>query len=167
MLDSCQPAPEGVWVAKIDDAQFAWLESELKATQKPVLIGSHVPIISPATQVDPGKIGGTPDAPAYAVRRTHALDMKRLGALFGKHPNVKLCVSGHLHEIDRAEYRGVTYVTNPAVCGGWWRGKHFDLFGPAYTLLDLHADGSFDVNHVDYGWVQQPDPKPATQPAMT
>jgi hypothetical protein len=55
MLDSVQPAREGVWETRLDDEQFAWLESELKSTTKPVLIGSHVPIVSPAVFLDPGK----------------------------------------------------------------------------------------------------------------
>lgn len=162
MLDSVQPAAEGIWETRLDVEQFAWLESELNATKKPVLIGSHVPIVSPSTLLDPGKIGGTPEAPALAVRRCH-MDVKRIGALFASHPNVKLCVSGHLHQIDRAEYNGVTYITNPAVCGDWWKGKHRGLFGEMYTVIDLHADGTFEYEHVDYGWepVADPTSKPA------
>jgi hypothetical protein len=30
-------------------------------------------------------------------------------------------------------------------------------------MLDLHADGTFDVEHVNYGWT--PEPEPATAPA--
>jgi len=161
MLDSVQPAPEGLWYTKIDDEQFAWLEQELAATRKPVFIGSHVPIVSPAVWLDPGRIAGTPDAPAVAVRRVH-VDCKRIGALFAKHPNVKLCVSGHLHEVDRADFMGVTYLNNPAVCGDWWKGLHRGVFGEMYTLLDLHPDGTFDYERIDYGWT--PVPAPATQP---
>ena len=166
MLDSVQPTADGVWLAKFDDEQFAWLERELAAaaTRKPVLIASHVPIMSPAAWLDSGRIGGTPDAPALAVRRTH-VDVKRIGALFAKNPHVKLCVSGHLHEIDRAEFMGVTYLNNPAVCGAWWEGLHRGVFGEMYTLLDLHTDGTFDVERIDYGWT--PVAKPATQPATT
>ena len=162
MLDSVQPTPDGVWHSKLDDAQFAWLERELAATRKPVLIGSHIPIMSPAAWLDSGKIAGTPEAPALAVRRTH-LDVKRIGALFAQHPHVKLCISGHLHEIDRAEYLGVTYLNNPAVCGSWWAGLHRGVFGEMYTMLDLHPDGTFDVERIDYGWT--PVSGPATQPA--
>jgi 3',5'-cyclic AMP phosphodiesterase CpdA len=163
MLDSCQLAPPpGIWEARIDEPQFAWLEAELNATTRPVLIGSHVPILSPAVFLDRGAIGGTAAAPALAGNRCH-LDVKRLGQLFEKHPHVKLCVSGHLHQIDRAEYRGITYMTNPAVCGGWWKGDHLGAFGEMYTLLDLHPDGRFEVERVDYGWT--PEGAPATQPA--
>jgi 3',5'-cyclic-AMP phosphodiesterase len=162
MLDSVQPSPEGVWFAKLDDEQFSWLEGELAATRKPTLIASHIPICSPAIFLDSGRISGTPDAPAPSVRRQH-VDVKRLGALFTRNPHVRLCVSGHLHEIDRAEFMGVTYMTNPAVCGDWWKGLHRGVFGEMYTLLDLHPDGTFDVERIDYGWT--PVPAPTTQPA--
>jgi 3',5'-cyclic-AMP phosphodiesterase len=162
MLDSVQPSAEGVWYTKIDDEQFDWLSRELDATRKPVLIGSHVPIVSPAVWLDPGRIGGTPEAPAVAVRRVH-VDCKRIGALFAKHPNVKLCVSGHLHEIDRADFMGVTYLNNPAVCGDWWKGLHRGVWGEMYTMIDLHPDGTFDYERVDYGWT--PVPAAATQPS--
>ena len=163
MLDSVQPSPEGIWITKLDDEQFAWLEGELAATRKPVFIGSHIPIMSPAAWLDTGRIGGTPEAPAMAVRRTHT-DVKRIGALFAKHPNVKLCVSGHLHEIDRADFLGVTYLNNPAVCGNWWSpGLHRGFFGEMYSLLDLHPDGTLDVQRIDYGW--EPVGPPPTQPA--
>lgn len=163
MLDSCQAAKEGVWEARLDDAQWAWLEAELAATQKPVMIGSHVPILAPAVFLDEGRISGTPEAPALAVRRSH-LDVKKFGALFKKYRNVKLCVSGHLHEIDRADYLGVTYATNPAVCGNWWQGLHRGVFGEMYTVIDLHPDGTFDIERVDYGWV--PVVNSTTQPSM-
>ena len=164
MLDSVQASPEWTWVAKFDDEQFAWLENELAGTRKPVLIGSHIPIVSPAVWLDGGRIGGTLEEPAIAVRRVH-IDVKRVGALFAKNPHVKLCVSGHLHEIDRAEFLGVTYLNNPAVCGNWWKGLHRGHFGEMYTLLDLHPDGTFDVRRVDYGW--EPAAPPATQPTAT
>ena len=163
MLDSVQASPEGTWHARFDDQQVDWLESQLAATRKPVLIGSHVPIMSPAAWLDGGRIDGTPEAPALAVRRVH-LDVKRMGALFAKHRHVKLCISGHLHEIDRAEFLGVTYLTNPAVCGNWWKGLHRGIFGEMYTLLDLHSDGTFDVQRIDFGW--EPAEMPATQPAV-
>jgi len=162
MLDSVMPAAEGVWEARLDDEQFTWLEGELKATKRPVLVCSHVPIVSPAVFLDTGKIGGTPEAPALAVRRVHA-DVKRIGHLFAKYGNVKLCISGHLHEIDRAEFHGTTYITNPAVCGDWWKGHHRGVWDEQYTMLDLHADGSFDVEYVNYGWT--PEAPPATAPA--
>jgi hypothetical protein len=104
--------------------------------------------------LDIGSIAGTEEHPAINGRRVH-LDSKRFGQLFLQHPNVRLCLSGHLHQIDRADYRGVTYLTNPAVCGNWWKGKHLGAFGEMYTVLDLHPDGTFDYQHVSYGWTPE------------
>jgi 3',5'-cyclic AMP phosphodiesterase CpdA len=168
MLDSCMPTDNGIWEARLDDEQFAWLKSEIEGTSRPILIGSHVPIISACPLLDFGKTEGTDQYPALAHRRSH-MDVRKLGQMFARNPQVKLCISGHLHQIDRVEYRGVTYMTNPAVCGGWWTHNHMDIvppgFGAGYTMLDLHADGTFDAEHIDYGW--RPAGRSATSPATS
>ncbi len=117
----------------------------------PVLVGTHVPIVSPAALLAQGSPGSTPDSLAIPGRRVH-MDAHRLGQLFRKHANVKVCVSGHLHQIDEASYRGVTYLCNPAVSGSWWNGKHMGAFGEMYTVLDLMPDGTFEHRYVSYGW---------------
>ena len=96
------------------------------------------------------------------------LDLGKIHTLFKKYPNVKLCLSGHLHVIDRVDYFGVSYLSNPAVCGNWWKPTpHLDRFGEMYTTLDLFKDGTFDVQYVDYGWTPEPDPvKPTTAATM-
>ena len=43
-----------------------------------------------------------------------------------------------------------------------WKGLHRGIWGEMYTLLDLHPDGTFDVEYVDYGWT--PVTPPATAP---
>jgi 3',5'-cyclic AMP phosphodiesterase CpdA len=168
MLDSCIASTDGIWEARLDDAQFDWLKGELQSTQRPIMIGSHVPIISAAVLLDFGKAAGTEQYPALAHRRSH-MDVRKLGQLFVRHPQVKLCISGHLHQIDRLDYRGVTYLTNPAVCGGWWTHNHMDIvppgFGAGYTMIDLHADGTFNFDYIDYGW--RPLPRSTTAPAAT
>jgi len=50
------------------------------------------------------------------------VDAAKIKDLFAKHKNVKLCLSGHLHLVDRVDYNGVTYLCDGAVCGGWWKG---------------------------------------------
>ena len=49
------------------------------------------------------------------------------------------------------QYLGVTYACNHAVCGSWWDGAR-DEFPPAYAIIDLHADGSFTNQVIDWGW---------------
>jgi 3',5'-cyclic AMP phosphodiesterase CpdA len=166
MLDSVVLV-ENSFRGRLDDEQFAWLEADLKATdpKRPVLIGSHMPILSPSSVL--GSTEEDPDRPGY-VRGNGGgmhLDVQRIWRLFLKHPNVKLCVSGHLHRTDRAEYRGVTYVTNPAVCGNKWKGKVADRWGEMYTMLELRPDGTFDVEYVDYGWKVEKAPKEEKQAA--
>src|SRR5690606_33688975 len=52
MLDSISPFTDGGdgkynWIAKLDEEQFHWLDNQLAAVpaDKPVLIGSHIPIV--------------------------------------------------------------------------------------------------------------------------
>ncbi|MEX2092204.1 MAG: hypothetical protein WD971_05980, partial [Pirellulales bacterium] len=71
--------------------------------------------------------------------------------LFAKHPNVKLCISGHLHLLDRVDYNGVTYLCNGAVSGNWWGGRHKDC-DEGYAVVDLYDDGTFEHEYVKYGW---------------
>jgi 3',5'-cyclic AMP phosphodiesterase CpdA len=163
MLDSMMPY-EDSYRAKLDDEQFEWLKADLKAVPKdrPVLVASHIPILSASSVVrtahpDPA----VPGEMVVAGGAMH-MDVRRLWALFSHHPNVKLCVSGHLHHIDRADFMGVTYATNPAVCGAWWKGKLLDRWGQMYTMLELRPDGTFDIEHVDYGWKIEPEPAKAT-----
>ena len=158
VLDSMVPF-EDSYRARLDEEQFAWLAADLKKTDpnRPVLVGSHIPLFSTSVAIR----HATPNVEVGEVvigGGAMHMDIRRIAALFEKHPNVKLCISGHLHEIDRAEYKGVTYITNPAVSGGWWAGKVANRWGQMYTMLELRPDGSFGVEHVDYGWVVQKEP---------
>jgi 3',5'-cyclic AMP phosphodiesterase CpdA len=165
MLDSMVPFQDS-YRARLDDEQFAWLAADLKKVdpKRPVMVGSHIPIFSPSTAIR----HATEDAEAGQIvvgGGAMHMDVRRIAGLFERHPNVKLCVSGHLHEIDRAEYKGVTYVTNPAVCGAWWGpAKVAKRWGPMYTMLELRPDGTFGIEYVDYGWKAQPE-VPAEKPA--
>lgn len=75
----------------------------------------------------------------------------RLQELFKQNPQVKLCLGGHLHLVERVDYAGVTCLCHGAVCGGWWNGDHRDC-DEGYGLVDLYADGSFNHQYVTYSW---------------
>ena len=180
MLDSVQPADRAYdsnqYVARCDDEQFAWLEADLAAVPgaTPVMVMSHVPILSITTFFGPDSqkpaavaaratpssrpASDLPDAPDTTISRAsmHS-DWRRLKALFAKHPNVKLALSGHIHLVDRVDYGGVSYLCNGAVSGGWWKEKNMGECDAGYTLMDLYDDGSFDRQYVPYGWTFQPD----------
>lgn len=151
MLDSTHPSRRpGSYIGQLDDEQFEWLAADLAATPAnvPVLVSSHIPILSAAVFLDgENERTGNWIVPGSWMH----LDARRIKDLFAKHPNVKLCVSGHLHLADRVDYNGVTYLCNGAVCGAWWKGNYHEC-DEGYALIDLYDDGTFDHGYVSYGW---------------
>ena len=161
VLDSVQFDGGGSYVAMLDEDQFKWLEADLAAVdpKTPIVLFSHIPILgicpllfdekAPTTQAKFPK-------PKWGLSRALMhVDARRIKDLFSKHPNVKLCVSGHIHLTDEVEYLGVTYICNPAVSAGWWVGP-MQEFGNGYTVIDLFDDATFTHQSVDYGWVARP-----------
>ncbi|MBP7937057.1 MAG: metallophosphoesterase [Phycisphaerae bacterium] len=151
-LDSVSPG-EGKYTGQIDQEQFAWLESDLAKVNPttPILLFSHIPLLSAAAFfVSEAEKTGNWQIPASVM----LIDARRMKNLFLKYPNVKLCLSGHLHLVDRVEYLGVTYLCHGAVCGRWWKGK-FQECHPGYGVVDLYSDGTFENRYVAWGWKKQ------------
>lgn len=176
VLDSVQPRgdsyigrldPEDV-SQESDASQFQWLARELAATnpRTPICIVSHIPILSAGVMIVDGRMSpqGMMLSPGVQLQDSH-----RIVDLFTRHPNVKLCLSGHLHVNDRIDFQGVTYLCNGAVSGAWWTDREANLRermqrqGPdspprplrseeGYALIDLFNDGSFAYVYVKYGW---------------
>ncbi len=136
------------YTAKLDEAQFKWLEADLKATpkSKPILFLSHIPILAVCAYFD----GDNEKSGDWIVPGAwmHA-DARRFKDLFLQHPNVKICLSGHIHLRDSLEYNGVTYACNGAVCGNWWRGNYQETT-PGYAIVDLWNNGSHKIEYVTY-----------------
>ena len=155
LLDSTQTDGGEGYRAFLDDEQFDWLERDLKAVHAstPIVVLSHIPIMSAS-------------APLFAKRNEKGdatvsgslvhLDSYKIVSLFAHHPNVTLCLSGHLHHIERADYNGVTYLCNGAVSGNWWKGRHHEC-DEGYAVIDLNSDGSFTHQYLTYGWKAQPE----------
>lgn len=144
VLDSMQPdyTHGHGYIARLDDAQFAWLGRDLATTPAttPVCVLSHIPILTVAAHFD----GESERGHEWIVPGAWMhIDARRIKDLFHQHSNVKVCLSGHLHLVDDVSYLGVRYLCNGAVCGGWWKGPHQE-FGPAYALLDLYDDGHLE-----------------------
>lgn len=156
VLDSTQN-DNGAYVAMLDDEQFAWLEADLAKVDPatPIVVFSHIPILSMCPllfdEKAPTTQGKFPKARWGVSRALLHIDARRIKDLFKKHPNVKLAASGHIHLRDRVDYLGVTYLCNPAVSAGWWRGP-MQEFANAYTIIDLFSDGTFEHNVVEFGW---------------
>lgn len=148
ILDSVQPKADGGWyTGGIDPEQMEWLKGELARLDKktPVLIMSHIPIVSVtgfafATNVKDGnwQIPAGIDLP----------DAAQLITLFYEHPNVKACLSGHMHLLDRAEYNGVSYMCNGAVSGNWWKADTYQQTHAGYALFDLYDDGTIERQYI-------------------
>jgi len=153
VLDSAQVDGDG-YKAVLDEPQFEWLASDLKSVdpKTPVLVLSHIPIVSATVIV------GAADQPRSEWNISGSLlhlDAIRLKNLFNAHPNVKLCLSGHVHLVDRVDYNGVSYLCNGAVSGAWWKGKNKEC-SEGYAVIDLFDDGTFEHQYITYGWQAAP-----------
>lgn len=149
VLDSTFRVGNG-YTAKLDDEQFEWLQSDLAKCPKerPIMISSHIPIlgVGPYFDGDNEKTGNWVVPGAWMH-----IDARRITDLFLKHPNVKLCISGHIHLVDEVLYNGVAYVCSGAVSAGWWGGNYQEC-SYGYSLIDLYDDGSYQTQYVNYGW---------------
>ena len=150
VLDSTQLNPAGGYIGKLDEEQFEWLQQELKAIppNEFVCIVSHIPILSICAGLFFDKT--EPNGDLKIQRNLMHTDFLRIKKLFAQHPQVRLCISGHIHLQDELEYLGVQYFCNGAVSGNWWKGS-FQEFAPAYAVMELYADGTAKRQMIEYG----------------
>lgn len=154
VLDSVSSDGKDGYIGRLDDEQFEWLKNELARTPAttPVLIVSHIPILAACVYF------GTKDEEKRGNWQVDDgimhIDARRLVQLFAEHANVKLCLSGHIHQVDRVDLFGVTYICDGAVSGKWWRGRNVRT-DEGYGVIDLYADGTFRHEYVPYGWNAQ------------
>ncbi len=149
ILDSIHARPDGSWyIGKLDEEQFDWLQKDLKRVDPatPVLVMSHIPVLSSTAFFDGNQALGDNWQIPHANMHT---DAHQIVDLLHQHPNVKVCLSGHLHLLDRVAYKGITFLCNGAVSGNWWNGAYKGTKA-GYALLDLYNDGSFDHAYVSY-----------------
>jgi 3',5'-cyclic AMP phosphodiesterase CpdA len=141
----------------LGEEQFKWLSDELAraGTKRPICITSHLPIMSVAAFFDGERLNEKNkffDIPDSYVHR----DMHAIISLLEPY-NVRMLLSGHLHLVDKCEYRGKTYICDGAVCGNWWKGSYRN-FPEGYGVIDVWPDGSFEHQYVTYGWKAEPPP---------
>ncbi|HEY9534394.1 MAG TPA: metallophosphoesterase [Mucilaginibacter sp.] len=147
VLDSVHLDIDGTWyIGKLGDEQFAWLENELKTTDPttPILVLSHIPILTATNLIEDNIVNKW----VMLGGEMHT-DTARIIRLFYQHPNVKLCLSGHIHLREKLVYNNVTYICNGAVCGAWWEGNKHET-APGYGIIDLYADGTFEEQYINY-----------------
>jgi Icc protein len=155
ILDSTHPKiiedSDIPYTGKLDEEQYAWLESDLKATpgETPVCIASHIPFLAGCEYFDgPNEDSGNWIVPGAWMH----IDARRMRSLFLENPSVRLCLSGHAHQHERGDYLGVKYLCDGAVSGNWWSGDYMN-FPPAYVVVDLYSDGSSDHTFIAYDQV--------------
>src|SRR4051812_14902746 len=150
-LDNISHAdPKGYW-GGLDPEQAAWLKTDLEATptQMPICVLTHIPILAVCTYFFAAYKGKT-----YTVGNNMMHDdANTLITLLASH-NVKLCISGHVHMVDRVSYRGITFICDGAVSGNWWKGR-FHEFDEGYGVFDFYSDGTFEHGYQNYGWQAQ------------
>ncbi|RFZ94640.1 metallophosphoesterase [Mucilaginibacter conchicola] len=147
ILDSVHLDVDGTWyIGKLGDEQFNWLANELHQTdaKMPVLVMSHIPILTATNLIEDDIVNKW-----VMLGGDMHTDTSKIISLFYKYPNVKLCLSGHIHLREKLVYNNVTYICDGAVSGAWWEGNRRETF-PGYGLIDLYADGSFDEKYVIY-----------------
>ncbi len=149
VLDSTQLNPAGGYIGKLDDEQLAWLQAELESVTKEkfICIISHIPILSICAGLFFNKTEVNGDLKIQ--RNLMHTDFIALKKIFLNYPNIKVCISGHIHLQDEVDYLGIKYFCNGAVSGNWWKGN-FQEFAPAYALLEFHKDGSCNRTMVNY-----------------
>jgi len=141
VLDSTQLNPAGGYIGKIDEEQLAWLQTELASVPKEkfICIVSHIPILSICAGLFFDKTEANGDLKIQ--RNLMHSDFFTLKKIFNNYPNIKVCISGHIHLQDELNYLGIKYYCNGAVSGNWWKGS-FQEFAPAYAMLEFYDDGT-------------------------
>ena len=161
VLDNVQPTFETVvrglrandYQGYLDEAQQTWLEADLRAKPRemPAVVVCHIPILSVTFFDD--NIWREEESGYFIHVRCMARGAAELTELFSRH-NVKLVLTGHMHRLDRCEYRCVTFICGGAVSGHWWHdpARGPNTARPGFGLIDLCPDGTFDYRYVEYGW---------------
>jgi 3',5'-cyclic AMP phosphodiesterase CpdA len=149
ILDSVQLNPAGGYIAYLDPEQLNWLQEELKQvpSDKFICIVSHIPILSICAGLFFNKTEANGDLKIQ--RNLMHTDFIALKKIFLNYPNIKCCISGHIHLQDEVEYLGIKYYCNGAVSGNWWNGS-FQEFTPAFAVMELYDDGTTKRMFMNY-----------------
>ncbi|HXC06923.1 MAG TPA: metallophosphoesterase [Bacteroidia bacterium] len=138
------------YYAKLDDAQFDWLKTELESTPSTqyICIVTHVPILAMCTLFN--EFNKQADHYRIPDNILHA-DAEELIALFASYPNIRTCLSGHIHRIDQVNYLGIDYFCNGAVSGSWWKGNYHQ-FPPSFSMMNFYENGKVERELIYYNW---------------
>ena len=128
----------------IDPKQMGWIASDLAQVPKdrPIIVVTHMPLLTACIGAIKGGTAGVPKSQVVVNNR-------EVLKLFSEH-NLLLVLQGHTHVNEIVQWRGTTFLTGGAVCGGWWRG---DWYGTSegFGVITI-KDGRIDWSYQDYGW---------------
>lgn len=163
LLDSIQITPEREFDAMIDPGQLAWLKQDLAATAAgtPIVVASHVPLVSAAPQYAPPDDKAAKAVQLQALTNLHGFlvgNSRQVIDCFEGH-NVIAVLQGHTHINETVWWRNTPYITSGAVSGNWWHGSRWGT-PEGFTVLEL-AGGSAHWHYETYGWrspAVTPDP---------
>lgn len=152
-LDNIQPGDRDghyPYHGFIDSPQMDWFKAELAKLPQgvPIVICEHIPMVT-ATEYDHGDLFKDPE---WRINNAFVCGDSAQRLDLYKSFNVRLCLSGHIHQRDRVEFQGPTFINDGAVCGSWWRGPHHGV-KEGFGVFDCKPDGTFDYHYHDYGWV--------------
>lgn len=145
VLDSIGLTSDRSYEGRIDDAQIAWLKSDLnsQAAGKPIIVTTHIPLVSAIENYTP--VPATPPA-RHANTVINSSDVT---PLFAGH-NVLAVLQGHTHINERVDWHGVPYITSGAVSGNWWRGTRLGT-PEGFTVVSIR-NGKLSTRYETYGF---------------
>ncbi|WP_167853575.1 metallophosphoesterase family protein [Roseovarius aestuariivivens] len=117
----------------ISSEQTEWIRELLASTPRdvPIVLLLHMPLL---TTFFAATKGTTFQAQANRV----VLNNVEILDLFARH-NLILLLQGHLHVSEAIYWRGSTFLTGGALCGGWWRGPYYGT-ARGFTSITLKDD---------------------------
>lgn len=155
VLDCIYPvqASDGTpsYVPQIGEEQLHWLARDLgRAGDRPKVVMTHI-----AASFLTAAANGDKEAKAINPSMTlrDSVDLQRL---LERH-KVAALLQGHSHTAECFEYRGVKYLTSPAVSAGWWGGT-WTGSPPSYTQFRCRGD-QLTWTYRPFGWQIQRDPE--------
>lgn len=137
----------GNYIGKVDKKQMEWIRNDIDLLDPstPIVLVSHIPLISVSPQIDNGPLHGENQS-ALVTNQREVL------ALF-KNNNLKLVLQGHLHMLEEINYMDqTTFITGGAVCGKWWKTPDDGKFQEGFINIKVSGD-EFHWDYVDYGWL--------------
>lgn len=128
----------------IDSVQVAWLKNELETIgkEKPVIISTHIPLLSVGKQI----MQGPTEAFGKSAIVTNAQEIIKILEMY----NVKIVLQGHLHFLEDINYNGIHYITGGSVCANWWKGSRYGM-EEGFLQIKIKND-NFSWKYIDYGW---------------